>query len=63
MDQIDAEVHNKELLLRELNYKLTMLKCQSSEAKEIDVDIFVKIRSFQDDENNPLKYINLSSDT
>ena len=45
MDQIDAEVHKKELILRELNYKLTMLKCQSGEAKEIDVDIFTKIRS------------------
>jgi len=40
-----------------------MLKCQSGEAKEIDVDIFTKIRSIKDEENNPLKYINLSSET
>lgn len=40
-----------------------MLKCQSGESKEIDVDIFTKIRSIKDEENNPLKYINLSSET
>ena len=49
--------------MRELNYKLALLKCQSSEAKEIDIDIFTKIRSVQDDESAPLKYISLSSET